>query len=188
MTFANIITLTRIGLIPLFALSVLYYADGVKKDIPVFWQYACTLLLFVVISVADGLDGYVARKYNQKTKLGSILDPLADKTLLVTSLIILSINPAHAFPQLPMWFPIVILSRDALLVMGVVVIFIMGKSLEVKPHLIGKIATAFQMLTIGMVLLRVEERHLAIPVWIAGICTAISGVIYIVQGSKRLSA
>jgi cardiolipin synthase (CMP-forming) len=188
MTLANIITISRIGLIPVFAFFVLYYADGLKKGKPVEWEYYVALALFITIAVTDGMDGYVARKYNQKTKLGSILDPLADKTLLLTTLIILSINPGDAFPQMPIWFIIVLLSRDLILLMGVIVIFMMGKMLEVTPHWIGKVATLFQMLTIGMVLLRLPEHYWNIPLWAAGIFTAVSGVIYVVQGSKKLGA
>jgi CDP-diacylglycerol--glycerol-3-phosphate 3-phosphatidyltransferase len=187
MTLANIITITRIGLIPFFALCVIYYSEGVRNDKPEAWQYYLSIILFATIAVSDGIDGYVARKYNQKTKLGSILDPLADKTLLLTSLIILSINPAHAFPQMPIWFAIILLSRDAILVMGVIVIYMMGRTLDVKPHWVGKIATLFQMLTIGMVILHVDDVIWTYPLWAAAICTAVSGVIYIVQGSKKLA-
>jgi len=176
MTLANIITITRMGLIPAFAIFVLYYADGVKKETPEEWQYWLSISLFVLIAVGDGVDGYVARKYNQKSRLGSILDPLADKTLLLTTLIILSINPSNVFPQMPLWFVIVLLSRDVLLVMGVVVVFMMGKSMEIKPHWVGKVATLFQMVTIGLVLFRVPELYWFYPLWIAGICTAVSGV------------
>jgi CDP-diacylglycerol--glycerol-3-phosphate 3-phosphatidyltransferase len=186
MTLANIITITRIGLIPFFAIFVLYYSESVSRAEPAIWQYYLSIFLFVLIAIADGVDGYVARKYNQQTKLGSILDPLADKLLLLTALIILSIHPSHAFPKLPIWFAIIVLSRDVLLGLGVVVVFLMGKTLEVKPNWIGKVATLFQMITIGLVLLRIDEVYLSYPLWAAGIFTGISGVIYIVQGSKKL--
>jgi cardiolipin synthase len=186
MTLANIITISRIGMIPLFALSVIYYANGYRLGIHSDWEYLAALIIFALIAIADGVDGYVARKYNQKTKLGSILDPLADKTLLLTSLVILSINPGQTFPQIPIWFVIILLSRDVLLVMGVVVIYMMGKTLEVKPHWVGKVATLFQMSTIGMVLLRLPEEYWLYPMWAAGIFTAVSAVIYVVEGSRKL--
>jgi cardiolipin synthase (CMP-forming) len=187
MTLANLITISRIALIPCFALAILYYSQGVNRGGAHEWEYLLALIIFAVICISDGVDGYVARKFNQQTRLGSILDPLADKTLLLTSLLILSWNHGNAFDQLPLWFPIVVISRDAMLVLGVAVVFMMGRSLEVKPHWTGKIATVFQMATVGLVLLRFPQEIWGPPVWIAGAFTVISGAIYVTQGMKRLS-
>ncbi len=186
MTLANIITLTRIALIPCFVLAVTYYAQSVQHGTPESWEHALAILFFTLAASTDALDGYLARRLNQKSRLGTILDPIADKALLVTALILLSWNHGDAFDQLPLWFPIVIISRDVIVVLGVAVVFMMGKGLHVQPHWIGKVATVLQMITAGLVLIRVPSLYWTLPMWIAGVFTVISGVIYVIQGSYKV--
>jgi cardiolipin synthase (CMP-forming) len=186
MTLANLITLGRIGLIPCFVISVVYYADGVKKGSPQEWHQWLAVAIFFVATISDALDGYVARRMNQRSRLGSILDPIADKALLLTSLFLLSYNPAQAFNPMPLWFPIVVISRDIIVILGVAVVFMMGRGLDVVPHWIGKLATVLQMITIGMFLMKISDPYWEILLWSAGICTVISGVIYVIQGMRKI--
>jgi len=188
MTTANIITISRIAMIPCFVLAAVYYVDGFKMGVVEDWQYRLTVALFTLTAVADGVDGCVARRFNQKTRLGSILDPVADKALLITALLFLSWNHGDAFNQLPLWFPILVLSRDIIVVLGVAIVFMMGRGFDIQPHWTGKFATVLQMITIGLVLLRVPTPSWQAPLWLAGFFTLISGIIYVVHGARKLGA
>ncbi len=187
MTLANIITISRIGMIPCFVLVVMYYAEGVKMGIPQEWQRWLAIVLFAMTAITDGVDGYVARRFNQRTRFGALLDPIADKALLLSSLLLLSWNPGEAFDQLPLWFPVLVISRDIIVVLGVTLVFIMDREVDIQPHWTGKAATVFQMVTIGMVLLKTPILYWQIPLWVGGMCTLISGAIYVARGSRKLT-
>src|SRR5213595_3108531 len=92
MTTANKITLVRILMIPAFVTMAIYYGESVKRGQPLEWQRFAAIAIFIVAAVSDGLDGYVARRYNQRSSLGVILDPIADKGLLLSGIITLSIS------------------------------------------------------------------------------------------------
>lgn len=186
MTLANVITLFRIALIPCFITAALYYAHGVKHGEPLEWHRWLAVIFYTVATITDGIDGFVARRMHQQTRLGSILDPLADKALLLSALVLLSFNPGDAFEQLPLWFPIVIVSRDVVVVIGVAIVFMMGRGFDVRPHWIGKVATLLQMITIGVILIKLPYSF--VFVWSAGITTMISGIIYVIQGMKKLNS
>ena len=174
--------------VPGFAVAIVYYSAGFKEGNPREWQRWLAVALFTLAAVTDGVDGYLARHFNQRTRLGSILDPVADKALLLTALLTLSWNPGRAFEQLPLWFPIVILSRDVLVVFGVALVYIMARPFDVRPHWIGKIAAVLQMIVLGLVLLKAPDSCWLSLLWAAGICTIVSGGIYVIQGSRMLVA
>ena len=92
MTTANKITLVRILMIPAFVLMAIYYGESIKRGEPIEWQRYAAIVIFLVAAASDGLDGYIARRYNQKSALGVILDPIADKGLLLSAIITLSIS------------------------------------------------------------------------------------------------
>ena len=188
MTTANILTISRLVMIPCFAIAVAYFSAGFQEGQPEEWLRWLAVAFFVVAAITDGVDGYVARRFNQRTRLGAILDPLADKALVLTALLFLSWNPGRAFDQLPLWFPIIILSRDVLVVFGVALVWIMSREPEIRPHWIGKIATALQMVILGLILLKSPAAWWQTPLWAAGICTVTSGAIYVVQGTRLLGA
>ena len=101
MTTANKITVTRILLIPVFVMMAIYYGRGLQKGHPRDWQRIVAIFLFLVAAASDGLDGYVARRYNQRSRLGVVLDPIADKGLLLAAIITLSFsNWTYEFPAL----------------------------------------------------------------------------------------
>jgi cardiolipin synthase (CMP-forming) len=182
-TTANKITIVRILLVPFFVAQVVYYlTDG--NEI----HRLVAIIAFGLASLSDGLDGYIARRFNQRSELGAILDPLADKLLLVSSVVLLSFHNQRYLTPLPMWLTMVILSRDALLMLGMVVIHFVCGRVRVRPHFISKIATVLQMGAILWTLLKWDERWL--PYWSASaaIFTGVSGVIYVVDGVRQLSA
>src|SRR6185437_9386234 len=92
MTTANKITIVRILMIPVFVTLAIYYGESVQRGEPLEWQRFAAIIVFLVAAVSDGLDGYVARRYNQRSSLGVILDPIADKGLLLSGIITLSIS------------------------------------------------------------------------------------------------
>lgn len=187
MTTANKITILRILLIPFFVGATIYY---VRSDNEVYRLGA--ILCFAVAAICDGVDGYIARRYNQVSELGKVLDPLADKLLLVSGIVLLSFNNAPYFARIPFWLTMTIIGRDVLILIGVLVIhFTVGK-VKVRPRLTGKIATVFQMITVIWILLRWDLlfHGRLLRVWIlgAGIFTAVSGLFYIWDAVTQLGA
>lgn len=192
MTTANKITLLRILAIPVFVALAMYYGNGVQAGDPEEWQRLATILVFVLAAVSDGLDGYIARHYNQRTRLGVILDPLADKGLLLAGIITLSFSNWHY--QFPLWFPILVISRDAVVVLGALLVHHINGKVAVHPSWIGKTATALQMAAIVAAML--QHNQLQIPplpfmnalVAVAGGFTLISGIGYVIDGIRQLQA
>jgi len=183
MTTANKVTILRILLVPFFVAQLLYYVDSGKEI-----YRLLALLCFVVAAISDGVDGYIARRYNQRSELGAVLDPLADKLLLVAGIMLLSLNNDPYLPQLPIWLVVTILSRDVLTLIGVLIIqFIVGK-VEVRPHMVGKVATVLQMVTVIWGLLKWSEGWLFYLSLATAITTGVSGVIYTVSAVRQLSA
>ena len=104
MTTANKITITRILMIPMFVMMAIYYGRGVEQKHPLEWQRWLAVFIFLLASASDGIDGYIARRFNQRSALGVVLDPIADKGLLLAAIITLSVsNWTYAFP---LWFPV----------------------------------------------------------------------------------
>lgn len=178
MTVANQITITRILLIPVFVLFCIYYGKSVEEGAPQEWQRWAAILTFLVASVTDGLDGWVARRFGQRSRLGAILDPIADKGLLLTAIITLSLSKwTYAFP---LWFPVLVIARDAVILTGCAVLFQLDHKLEVRPAWTGKAATATQMAAIAWVMLQLP--HHLISVYVAGFFTLASGTVYVIRG------
>ena len=173
MNLANKISIARIIMIPFFIAAVVYS----RLDI--------ALVIFALAIISDGADGLIARALKQKTQLGTILDPIADKTLLISAYICLSV--ATTVPEnlrLPPYVPIIIISRDAIIVLGSVIVYLLKGDIKISPSVVGKATTFFQMMTIVSVLVRFEHSAL---VWnIATALTVISGADYVFKGSRML--
>ena len=183
MTTANKITILRILLVPFFAVHLLYYTSNGEE-----FHRLLAILAFAVASISDGVDGYIARRYNQRSELGAILDPLADKLLLVMGLALLTLDHLPHFAQIPLYLVVTVFSRDLIILLGMVVIHYICGRVVVRPHFIGKIATVLQMVTIAWVLLKWEDRTLGLLTASAAICTGISGLLYVRDGVRQLSA
>jgi CDP-diacylglycerol--glycerol-3-phosphate 3-phosphatidyltransferase len=185
MTTANKITILRILLIPFFVVEMIYYVRTGNAN---FWLAG--LLCFAVAVVLDGVDGYIARRYHQWSELGTILDPLADKLLLVSAIVLLSFDHAPYLGQIPLWLTGIIIGRDLLLGIGAVVVRLVVGKITVRPRLTGKLATVFQMLAVSWVLLHWDLHYGLLQTLVlgAGIFTGVSGLFYIWDGMKQLSA
>jgi len=184
MTTANKITILRVLLVPFFVVEILYYVQTGNEI-----HRLVAILTFAVASILDGVDGYVARHYHQWSELGTVLDPLADKLLLVSSVVLLSFDHAPYLRQIPLWLTGVIIGRDLLLGIGAVVIRLVVGTITVRPRITGKIATVLQMATALWILLKWSELHAE---WLkliglgAGLFTAASGLLYIWDGTQQL--
>jgi CDP-diacylglycerol--glycerol-3-phosphate 3-phosphatidyltransferase len=185
MTTANKITVLRILLVPFFVTETIYYVQSGNEV-----HRLLAILSFAVAAICDGVDGYVARHYHQTSELGTILDPLADKLLLVSAIVVLSWNHDHRLGQIPLWLTGIIIGRDVLLLIGALLIRTMVGKITVKPRLTGKIATVFQMVLVVWLLLKWDFDHN--PEWIktfdaaTAVFTVVSGWFYIWDGMKQL--
>jgi len=200
MTTPNKITITRIFMIPFFVIMAVYYGRSVSHGEPQEWQRFAAMMIFFLAAASDGLDGYIARRYNQRSRLGVILDPIADKGLLLAGIITLSVSNWQY--EMPAWFPVIVIARDVMVLSGVVVVHLFTGAVKVKPIWTGKVATALQMIALSLVMLQwnptiwrfsigswqTPVEFLDIPVYLAGLFTAVSGVGYIVEGIRQLQA
>lgn len=178
MNLPNYITLLRIFLVPIFFGFLTYYSG----DRPNFRWLA--LIIFLIGIATDALDGLIARSFKKQTKLGTFLDPFADKLLLLTGFIGITISNAFALKP-PLWVVIVIVFRDLFLICGLVIIFLTTDRIQIRPNLLGKLTTFFQMLTIFVVL---AEWRYSEPIWLAtAVFTLLSVVTYLVRGIKLIN-
>ena len=191
MTTANKITVVRILMIPIFVTLAIYYGESIQEGHPQDWMRFTAITVFLLAAVSDGLDGYVARRYNQRSTLGAILDPIADKGLLLSGIITLSIsNWSQVDPhygKFPAWFPVLVISRDAVILFGSAVLHILNGKVRVRPSWTGKVATVLQMAAIAWVMLQMRIIPLIYIVCAAGFFTLVSGVIYVRDGVRQLS-
>ncbi len=172
LNLANCLTLLRILTIPIF-LEFLSYQ--------LFWD---ALLIFAVGALTDFLDGFVARWMNQQTALGAYLDPVADKLLVITSYMMLG-----SIGGIPAWLAIVVVIRDVLLVLGYAIIFfLVEERLPVMPTSVGKWSTTFQLLTLAIALITLDQPKLLpsptldIFVDVTAVLTVVSGCQYLYKG------
>jgi CDP-diacylglycerol--glycerol-3-phosphate 3-phosphatidyltransferase len=192
MTTANKITVIRILMIPVFVTLAIYYGESIQEGKPQDWMRFTAIAVFLLAAISDGLDGYVARRYNQRSSLGMILDPIADKGLLLSGIITLSISnwsqmDSH-YGKFPAWFPVLVITRDTVILVGSAVLHILNGKVRVRPSWTGKVATVLQMAAIAWVMLQLRVPPLLYVVVAAGVFTLVSGMIYVRDGVRQLSA
>ena len=178
-TLATRITLLRILLVPFFVASLLSYRPGRE-----YFRWVA-LFLFAAAVLSDGVDGLIARNLSQHSALGRLLDPLADKLLLLAAFV--SCSVLTTLPQslrIPPWVTILVIGRDLMIVIGSGLIFLFTQHLEIKPSRLGKATTFFQMATLLSVLLGLSLRTLF---WnAAAVLTVASGLGYLYYGTRLL--
>jgi cardiolipin synthase len=178
LTAANQLTLLRMLLIPAFVIFLLYGYSG--------WA----LLSMVVAGVTDALDGLIARRTGQKTTLGAWLDPMADKLLLVTSFVMLTLPGLGFANRLPLWLTVLVISRDVAIVMAVAVVNLAVGRRTFLPSLYGKLATAIYIVTIVVTLLFnfLDRQSILVTasIYASLAITIVSGVDYVRQGTRLL--
>jgi CDP-diacylglycerol--glycerol-3-phosphate 3-phosphatidyltransferase len=188
LTLANRITILRILAIPFFILLLIYYSSGFAKAQGVPMLRWSATGIFLGIFLLDAVDGYMARVRREITSLGTILDPLADKAVLLSALILLSMPAsAAAFkPHLPMWFVLVAISRDAILITGAAIIQSITGTVTVRPRITGKIATFFQGTVVVWTLIGFPPAPFPWVLYTAAFFTLVSAVQYIFDGIRQL--
>ncbi|RZB35008.1 MAG: cardiolipin synthase (CMP-forming) [Desulfobacteraceae bacterium Eth-SRB1] len=165
----NVLSLIRILLVPLFVIFLF-------KNF-----YNLALLIFAIAAISDILDGLLARCLDQRTKLGSYLDPVADKLLLTSAFIILAV-----VKMVPGWLAVIVISRDVLITLGVVIFSIENISIAIKPSTVSKCTTVAQISTILFVLLNPDIPRAYIVrwslYWLTAGLTITSGLHYLYIG------
>ncbi len=178
LTTANQLTILRIIFIPVF---IFFLTDG---------SNGIAFAIFVAAGVTDVFDGIIARRFRQKTSVGTVLDPLADKLLMVTSIVILSLPGMELPNMLPRWLTILLISRDVLMMIVALVIVLMVGWRFFKPSIYGKANTVLQVVTVLSVLY-CNWRQWVVPelrflYYITGAMTAFSGLHYLITGRDRV--
>jgi cardiolipin synthase len=172
LTLPNFLTLLRIVAIPAF---LIFLADE---------NYKAAFMLFLAAGVTDTVDGALARLTDSRSDLGAVLDPMADKLLLLSSFIVLGFNGG-----LPSWLVVLVVLRDVIVVLGYMAVFVVDHEwMEVAPSQLGKLSTFFQLFTIGFVLMSLARPFLPMATVntalqiVTGAVTAASGIQYVYRG------
>jgi cardiolipin synthase len=173
LTLANQLTILRIMLIPAFVLLVVYGHLG--------WA----LVTFLVAGITDALDGLIARRAGQRTSLGAWLDPMADKLLLVTTFIVLTLPAIPLTNHVPIWLTVLLISRDIVIVGVVAIVNLAVGPRTFRPSMWGKLATGTYILTSIVVMyfnyLREPSVLVSVAVWLSLALTLISGADYFLK-------
>ena len=176
LTPANQLTLLRMLLIPAFVILVLYGYLG--------WA----LIVFATAGITDGLDGLIARWSGQKTQLGAWLDPMADKLLLMTTFILLSLPGLDLSNRLPLWLTVLIITRDVGIVLTVTIVNLAIGPRTFQPSIFGKIATATYLVTAVVAMLfnylRTHSLLFDVMVYASLAITLVSGFHYIWHAAR----
>ena len=178
-TTATRITLFRVLLVPCFIGCLLYYRSDRE-----FLRWAA-LFLFCLGAVTDGIDGFIARRFSQHSALGKLLDPLADKLLLLSAFVCLSVLDLPPSIRIPPWATLVVLSRDLMIIVGSCLIYLLTQTLEIRPSRLGKIATFLQMASILFVLANLPFKAIVLNASVG--FTVASGIGYLKSGSDQLN-
>jgi cardiolipin synthase len=173
LTLANLLTAGRI----LLTLPFLYLIER--------GRFGLALAIFFIASLTDFADGYVARKFNQQSRLGRLLDPLADKLLTTASFIVMAI-PHAGFPSIPVWLAVAVVSRDAFILAGSLAVYLITGFKEFKPTLLGKVNTFVELGLIVWFLafntFGVFTFILPLCYWIVMASVLASGIEYVIRG------
>lgn len=174
-TIPNLLTFLRMALIPVFA-SLLFYGNS---------NWA--LVVFVIAGVSDGVDGYLARRFKQESELGTIIDPIADKLLMTTAFIVLSLphvmEPVRHLP-IPFWVTAAVIGRDVLILTVAGAINVMTGFKGFKPSFLGKLSTFVQVVAVTLILIAsVTGYSFYLPTvyFIVVLMAVVSGIHYIFQ-------
>jgi len=171
MTLANKITVLRIIAVPFFVIALIEHYTRTAQ------------LLFVLSVFSDALDGAIARLRGERTPLGTFLDPMADKLLLIAAYITLTY-----LGRLPLWVFVAVLSRDVLILMGWLLVYVLTNNKKIEPRPIGKVTTVLQMAFMMAVLFDIPGNYLRLLLDIMVAATMISALDYVWDGNLRLGA
>lgn len=178
-TLANQLTLLRMLLIPVWVLLIVYGYFG--------WA----LVIFALAGATDAFDGFVARWSEQNTTLGEWLDPAADKLMLLTTFIVLTLPNLGLVNRLPIWLTVLVISRDVGIVLTVAIVNLAVGPRTFKPSALGKAATAFYIVTCIVVMyfnyLGTASVVVDAFIWAAGVITVVSALDYVVRVARIIN-
>ena len=173
LTLANQLTILRIMLIPVFVLLVVYGYLG--------WA----LIVFLTAGITDALDGLIARRAGQRTALGAWLDPMADKLLLVTTFVVLTLPVVPLTNHIPLWLTVLVISRDVVIVGVVAIVNLAAGPRTFKPSMLGKLATATFILTSIVIMYfnyrREQSLIVDLLIWLSLAVTLVSAIDYFLK-------
>lgn len=184
-TLPNVLTIFRMVLIPIFV-SLLFYQ-----------RFVLALVVFIAAGITDGLDGLLARRFDQQTQLGTILDPIADKLMLVAAFVVLSMR--GVFPQplpkhlpIPFWVTVSVISRDVFIIVGAAAINVMTGFRGFRPSWLGKLSTTVQIVSIAAIIFaarvpRGSGYYLPTIYTTVFILTVLSGAHYVFFTSRLMN-
>ena len=185
LTVPNMLTVSRMVLIPVFV-TMLFYQ-----------RFIVALAVFVCAGLTDGLDGLLARRFDQRSQLGTVLDPIADKLMMVTAFIVLSMRsifpaPVPSHLPVPFWVTVVVISRDVFIIVGAAAINIMTGFRGFRPSWLGKVNTTVQIVAIAAIMFAASvpyDTGYYLPTVYATVFTfaVLSGLHYIFFASKLLN-
>ncbi|MFZ9941283.1 MAG: CDP-alcohol phosphatidyltransferase family protein [Luteolibacter sp.] len=187
MTLASKITVGRIFMIPVFAALAWSYGqstrDGAADESLRWWALA----VFIIAASSDGVDGWVARRFNQKSDFGAFIDPIADKGLMLTGVLVACLFDWGAVGwRLPFWFVALVFLREAVILGGIAALWSRHRHVTMDPHWSSKLCTVLQMFALGWVMLRVPLFPPALACVPAALLTVWSGIEYFGRGLRIL--
>ena len=183
MTLANKITIARLCLIPMFGMFAWRYGASAVRGRPAKSERVLAAVALMLAAALDGLDGFIARRFNQRSRLGAILDPIADKGLVTTAIVVLAHHNRSG--EFPIWFPIAVIGRDVILLIGFLGLSKAIGRVEIRPSKIGKAATLLQIASILWLLAglrRIGQMYLPA---LATLFTVASGLGYVADGIRQ---
>jgi len=189
MTLANQITVLRLFLIPVFIVFAAYYSESIAAGEEHRIYRILALATYALASLSDAVDGYIARNFNQSTPLGRVLDPIADKLLLLTGVVTLSVTNWHA--GLPIWFAVLVIARDVVISVGMLIIYLTHGKAKVRARISGKICTFLTLSCVCWVLVdfwSVGSRPwpLEVLIYLTVLFTVVTGYLYLGDGIRQL--
>jgi CDP-diacylglycerol--glycerol-3-phosphate 3-phosphatidyltransferase len=183
MTLANKITIARLCLIPIFGIFAWGSGATVVRGRLAERVRVIAAFVFFLAAATDGLDGFIARRFNQRSRLGAILDPVADKGLVMTALVVLPLS--NRSEDFPIWVPIAVIGRDAILGTGFLALSKTIGRVEIRPSKIGKTATLLQIAAILRPLLGIRWIGQIYLTKLATLFTLASGLGYVADGIRQ---
>ncbi len=178
MNLPNLLTLARIVIVPFFFTQLVSYQPGDER------HRLIALTLLVAACISDALDGFLARALKQQTRLGTFLDPLADKLLLLSGFLGLLFIPQSLKYPLPLWITVTIVFRELVITIGLLLIFLVNGKVDIRPNFLGKSCTAMQMLTLCSIIIGLP---VALPLaYLTAFLTAFSCSVYAYRELKKI--
>ncbi len=187
MTFATKITVARICLVPVFAAYAIVYGLGVADGSPIEKYRWTALAVFIAAAASDGIDGWIARRFDQRSDLGAFLDPIADKFLVLTAILILTFVDWGADGwSIPLWFTAIVILRECVILGGIRILYSAKRNVSIRPHWTGKVCTFSLFLVIAWVMLKMIPLPPIYPCIFAAVFTLWSTLKYLQQGLRIL--